>query len=68
LDRKQLHGHLQQKRKKQIEINVESQKCAHEKYIVKYPTIFVHNDVNPNKLFSTAENLENEQVNRSRAR
>jgi hypothetical protein len=42
--RKQLHGHLQQKRKKQIEINIESQKCAHENenFIVKYPTISVH--------------------------
>jgi len=50
LHRKQLHGHLQLKRKKQIEINVESQNCVLEKIIFKYPTISVHNDVNPNNL------------------
>ena len=41
LPRKQFSGHLKRKRKKQIEIDIESQKGALDKFFVKHPTILI---------------------------
>lgn len=60
LPRKQLSGHLKWKRKKQIEIDIESQNGAFDNFFAKHPTISVQNDANSDNLGSNnVENNEN---------
>ncbi|CAL5195385.1 unnamed protein product [Lathyrus oleraceus] len=65
LHRKQLSGHQKQKRKKQIEIVVKSQKSALDGFFSKHSTTSIQNNVNPYNLDSTVENFEDEQSNRN---
>lgn len=62
--RKQLSGHLKQKRKKLIEIDDKSQKSDIHNFVGKQPTIVISNCVNLGNLNLEVESLENGQLNR----
>jgi len=55
------NGHLKRKRKKQIEIDIESQKGVLHKFFAKDYTISISNYANLDNLNLETESLENEQ-------